>query len=138
VTHPSLYALLGFVVWTMLVVVVGIGTPRLSAIMARRAPPKSFLADVPHGSERYRRTMRAHANCVENLPIFAALVLIARAVSLESDVFEALAVTVLPARVAQTLTHVASGSNRGVVVRFLFFTVQLLCFAAMAVILVSG
>ena len=137
-THPSLYALLGFVVWTMLVVVVGIGTPRLSAIMARRAPPKSFLADVPHGSERYRRTMRAHANCVENLPIFAALVLIARAVSLESDVFEALAVTVLPARVAQTLTHVASGSNRGVVVRFLFFTVQLLCFAAMAVILVSG
>ncbi|HEX6277055.1 MAG TPA: MAPEG family protein [Polyangiaceae bacterium] len=137
-THPSLYALLGFVVWTMLVVVVGIGTPRLSAIWARRAPPKSFLADVPHGSDRYRRTMRAHANCVENLPIFAALVLIARAVSLESGVFEALAVTVLPARVGQTLTHVASGSNRAVVVRFLFFTVQLLCFAAMTVILVSG
>jgi uncharacterized MAPEG superfamily protein len=137
--HASLYSLLGFVVWTMLVVSVGIGMPRISAVLARRAPPKSFLADVPHGSDRYRRTMRAHVNCVENLPLFAALVLMASVVSLESALFEALAVAVLPARIAQTAIHVASGSNRAVIVRFWFFSVQLCCFAAMAVILaVSG
>ena len=134
----SLHALLGFAVWTMLVVVVGIGTPRVSAVLARRAPPKAFAADVPHGSERYRRTMRAHANCVENLPIFAVLVLVARAISLQSTTFELFAVAVLPARVAQTVVHVASGSNRAIMVRFWFYSVQLLCFAAMAVILVRS
>jgi len=138
VTHASLYSLLGFVVWTLLVVVVGIGGPRVSAVLAHRAAPKSFTPDVPHGSERYRRTMRAHANCVENLPIFAALVLLARVTSLESAVFEALAVAVLPARVAQTAVHVASGSNLAVLVRFWFFSVQLVCFAAMAVMLVTS
>jgi uncharacterized MAPEG superfamily protein len=132
---PPLYSLLGFIVWTMLVVLFGIGTPRVSAVLARRAAPKSFTADVPHGSERYRRTMRAHANCLENLPLFAALVLIARAISLENAVFEALAVAVLPARIAQTLVHVASGSNRAVIVRFVFFSLQFLCFLGMAAIL---
>jgi uncharacterized MAPEG superfamily protein len=135
---PSLHALVGFAVWTLLVVLVGIGLPRVSAVLARRTPPKAFVADVPHGSERYRRTMRAHANCVENLAIFAALVLVGRAVSLESAVFEALAVAVLPARMAQTIAHVASGSNRAVLVRFSFFTVQFLCFFAMAAILVTS
>ena len=137
-THASLYSLLGFVVWTMLIVLVGIGFPRLSAVLGRRAAPKSFPADVPHGSDRYRRTMRAHANCVENLPIFAALVLIARSISLESATFEMLAVAVLPARMAQTVVHVASGSNRAVLVRFWFYSVQFACFAAMAAILVAS
>jgi uncharacterized MAPEG superfamily protein len=138
VTHASLYSLLGFAVWTMLVVVVGIGLPRVSAVLARRAAPKSFVADVPHGSERYRRTMRAHANCVENLPIFAVLVLIARSISLESTPFELLAMAVLPARIAQTLVHVASGSNQAVLVRFWFFSTQVVCFAVMAIILVAS
>ena len=132
---PSLYSLLGFVVWTLLVVSVGIGTPRVTAVLARRAPPKSFMADVPHGSERYRRTMRAHANCVENLPVFAALVLIANAVSLHHALFDALALAVLPARIAQTVVHVASGSNRAVLVRFWFFSIQFVCFLGMAVLL---
>jgi uncharacterized MAPEG superfamily protein len=132
---PSLYSLLGFVVWTLLVVVAGIGLPRISAVLARRAPPRSFVADVPHGSERYRRTMRAHVNCVENLPIFASLVLLGHAVALESTLFEALAVAVLPARVAQTAAHVASGSNRAVLVRFSFFSIQFGCFVGMAAIL---
>ena len=115
--------------------VLGIGIPRVSAVLMRRAAPKSFTADVPHGGERYRRTMRAHANCVENLPIFAALVLIARTISLENSLFETLAVIVLPARIAQTITHVASGSNRAVLARFWFFSIQLVCFAAMALVL---
>jgi hypothetical protein len=46
-----------------------------------------------------------------------------------------LAIIVLPARVAQTTLHVASGSNRAVLARFWFFSIQLACFAAMAAIL---
>jgi hypothetical protein len=44
-------------------------------------------------------------------------------------------VAVLPARIAQTLVHVASGSNRAVIVRFVFFSLQFLCFLGMAAIL---
>jgi uncharacterized MAPEG superfamily protein len=131
----SLWSLLGFSAWTLLLVVVGIGVPRIAAIRRREAAPKSFRADVPHGSERYQRTMRAHLNCVENLPVFAALVLIAAHLGLRHGVFEILAAAVLPARIGQTVSHVASGSNRAVLGRFVFFCVQLLCWAAMIVIL---
>ena len=128
--HP-----LGFVVWTMLVVLLGIGLPRAAAVLERRAAPNSFVANIPHGTERYQRTLRAHANCVENLPLFASLVLLGRVVSLESWPFEAFAIAVLPARIAQTTAHIASGSNRAVLVRFSFFTIQLGCFAGMAALL---
>jgi uncharacterized MAPEG superfamily protein len=132
----SLCALLGFAVWTLVVVVLGIGPPRISAVLSRRAPPKSFVADQPHGSERYRRTMRAHANCVENLPVFATLVILAWLIQLQHTWFEALAVLVLGARVGQSITHIASGTNRAVLLRFSFFAVQLACFAAMTGLIV--
>ena len=134
-THASLWSLLGFVVWTLLIVLVGIGAPRVTAVLSRKAAPKSFVADVPHGSERYRRTMRAHANCVENLPIFATLVLLARVVALESATFETLAVIVLPARILQSSIHIAGGSNRAVLARFWCFAVQFVCFFGMAALL---
>jgi uncharacterized MAPEG superfamily protein len=131
-THAPLWSLLGFVVWTLIVLVLGIGMPRIHAVLTRRAPPKSFLADVPHGSERYRRTMRAHLNCVENLPLYAALVLMGRVIELENATFDLLAALVLPARVLQSVTHISSGSNRAVLFRFYFFFAQLACFVGMA------
>jgi uncharacterized MAPEG superfamily protein len=130
--QASLWSLLGFVLWTITVLVIGIGTPRVHAILTRRAAPKSFLADAPHGSDRYRRTMRAHMNCVENLPLYASLVLMARLIELQSQPFQLLAAAVLPARIAQSVIHIASGTNRAVVARFCFFCVQLACMACMA------
>lgn len=137
-SHPSLWSLLAFTVWTLLIVLFGIGAPRIAAVLARQAPPKSFAADVPHGSDRYRRTMRAHANCVENLPVFAVLVLLSRVTQLESSAFETLAVVVTPARLLQTSVHIASGTNRAVLMRFWFFIVQLACFFGMALLLALG
>jgi len=127
------WSLLGFVAWTMLLVVCGIGTPRITAVLRKQARANSFNAAVPHGSERYQRTMRAHANCVENLPIFAALVLLGSVVGVPGWQFQAAAIIVLPARVLQTVVHVASGRNRAVLARFVFFTVQLVCFFVMTV-----
>lgn len=131
----SQWALLGFGVWTLTLVLVGIGVPRISAILASKQPPTAFRADVPHGSERYQRTMRAHLNCVENLPIFASLVLLASVTRLSSGTFEALALLVLLARVPQSLIHVASGRSRAVVIRFVFYAVQFLSMCGMALIL---
>ena len=44
--------------------------PLDSPLLAGPGEHVEWPADVPHGSDRYRRTMRAHLNCVENLPLF--------------------------------------------------------------------
>jgi uncharacterized MAPEG superfamily protein len=118
--------------WTLVLLIAGIGVPRVSAVLMGRAEPKQFRADVPQGSERYQRTMRAHMNCVENLPVFAALVLLGSSLGITGPLFQVSAALVFPARVLQSLTHVASGRNRAVNARFGFFSVQLACFFLMA------
>lgn len=127
------WSLLGFTVWTFLLVVVGIGVPRLTAI-AQGARPNSFVPGTAHGSERYQRTMRAHMNCVENLPVFAVLVLTGTMLHLRGA-FDLTAALVLAARVLQSATHIASGRNRAVILRFAFFVVQLVCFVAMTLMI---
>jgi uncharacterized MAPEG superfamily protein len=131
----SLWSLLGFAVWTLLLVLLGIGLPRFRAMLIDKAPPNSFNPAIPHGSDRYQRTMRAHMNAVENLPVFAALVLLAAVLELNDGLFEAAAALGLPARVLQSVVHVASGRNRAALVRFVFFAVQLCCFLSMAAVI---
>lgn len=133
----SYWALLGFAVWTIALLIAGIGVTRLLAIARREARPSSFDPSVPHGTEGYRRRMRAHLNCVENLPIFATLVLLGGALNLNDSLFQGAAFAVLPARLGQSVAHVASGRNRAVLVRFGFFSVQLVCFVIMAVLLAA-
>ncbi len=133
----SHWALLGFVLWTVLLLVGTIGVTRVGAVMRKEARANSFNPAVPHGSERYQRSMRAHLNCVENLPIFASLVLLASALSLPGALFQAAAIAVLPARVVQSVVHVASGRNRAVLVRFAAFSVQIVCFLVMLALLVA-
>jgi len=130
---PSQWSLLGFAAWTLSLVLFTIGIPRISAVMLKRAKPSSFDPSVPHGSERYRRCMRAHANCVENLPVFAALVLLGSLLHVEGSTFQIAAALVLPARVLQSVAHIASGRNRAILARFSFFSVQLTCFVVLIV-----
>jgi uncharacterized MAPEG superfamily protein len=126
------WALLGFAVWTLLVLFGTVGVYRWSRILTGRVRISEWQADLPQDSDWYQRAMRAHMNCVENLPVFASLVLIAALIGLNSQTFELAAVVVLPARMLQSVTHVASGRNRAVLVRFVFFVAQLLCFLIMA------
>ena len=133
----SYWSLLGFVLWTLLLLVLGIGVTRVSAVMRKQARANSFNPNVPHGSEGYQRRMRAHLNCVENLPVFAALVLLGGALGMTGSLFQVAALTVLPARVGQSLSHIASGRNRYTLVRFVFFTIQLGCFFLMAALLLA-
>jgi uncharacterized MAPEG superfamily protein len=121
-----LWCLVGFVVWT-LCLVVAIGFARVGAVMRGEKQPTDFPSGVPHGGDRYWRLNRAHLNCVENLPLFAAVVLVATAAGITASVLGTLARVYLGARVGQSLTHVASGSAVAINVRFGFFLVQLGC-----------
>jgi uncharacterized MAPEG superfamily protein len=132
----SYWALLGFVAWTLLLVVLGIGVTRVGLVMRGQARANSFNPQVPHGTESYQRRMRAHLNCVENLPIFAALVLLGGVLSVPGAGFQVAAFAVLPLRIGQSVVHMASGRNRAVLVRLGFFFAQLVCFAILLVLLV--
>ena len=134
-----LWMLLGFAVWTLAVLIAGVGVRRWSHILTGRAALTDFPADAPHGSAAYRRAMRAHANCVENLPVFAALVLIAEVARLAPPQLGALAAAVLCARVGQSLTHMLlPETSAAVAVRFAFFAVQVLAMLAMAALIAGA
>ena len=130
-------ALLAFAVWTIAVLTFTIGVIRWRLIFAGRAELKSFPGDEPHGSQFYRRAVRAHANCVENLPVFAAIVFVAQVSGLHAAVFDNLAVATVVARVGQTSTHLSSGSNTAIGIRFSFLSVQLVAFYWMSGLIVA-
>src|SRR4051794_15527414 len=98
--------LLGFAAWTVLTLFATIGVYRWSRILTGRASVAEWRADMPQGSSWYQRAMRAHMNCVENLPIYTALVVALIATGLHSPMIDRLALAILGARVGQTLTHI--------------------------------
>jgi uncharacterized MAPEG superfamily protein len=129
-----LSCLLGFATWTVLLVFFGIGPYRVGNVLLGKARASAFPAAVPHGPDWYQRLMRAHANCVENLPVFGAVVLVAAASGYSSPTFDTLAEVVLAARVCQTIAHVSSGRGRVINIRFTFFLTQVVSMLAMIVL----
>lgn len=130
--------LLAFALWTLLVLFFTVGVYRWTRILSRRAQLTEFPADQPHGEDWYRRAMRAHANCVENLPVYGAIVVAIVATGVSSPLLDALAVVLLVARVGQTLVHVALRQTNAVIgVRFSFFAIQAACMLGMAGVLLS-
>lgn len=132
-----LTALVFFACWTLALVVLGIGAYRVSLVLMGAARPNSFPGDQPHGPEMYRRMMRAHANCVENLPIFAVLVLVGHHLGLRDGTFALLAQVVAMARVGQSIAHISSGRSMVVNVRFVFFLAQIVAMGWMAKLIVA-
>jgi uncharacterized MAPEG superfamily protein len=102
-----LWALLGFAVWTLLVLFGTVGVYRWSRIVTGRVRISEWQADLPQGSDWYQRAMRAHMNCVENLPVFAAIVLCAKATGAENRFLVLLAGGILVARICQTTVYLA-------------------------------
>ncbi|MGB3050118.1 MAG: MAPEG family protein [Polyangiales bacterium] len=131
------WVLLAFAVWSMLVLILTVGIYRWGLIFAGRVQVNEFRADQIEGSDRYRRAMRAHLNCLENLPIYGAIVLVIVVSGAQSAALDALALTLIGARIAQTLIHVSwEQTNLLAYLRFGFFFVQLICMFWMTALVV--
>jgi uncharacterized MAPEG superfamily protein len=129
----------GFAAWTLVLLLATVGTYRFSRIFSGRAGMASFPADRIEGQGWYVRAMRAHANCIENLPVFAVLVYAVRAGGVEHFAVNPLCVAILAARIAQSLVHVSLvQTDRVVSVRFAFYFVQFLCFSALIALIVGS
>jgi uncharacterized MAPEG superfamily protein len=131
------WTLLGFAAWTVLLLLATVGVYRWSRILTGRVPIRNFRADQVEGEDWYQRAMRAHANCIENLPVFGAIVLALWVSGIGGSAINYLSISVLVARVLQSLVHVClEQTNTVVSMRFTFFFVQIVSFLALIVIVV--
>ena len=119
----SALALLGYATWTLTLIIL-IVMYRGAYIMTKSRQANEFCPDGSDVSEFSNRLCRAHANCVENLPVFASIILFAIATK-QTDVTNSLALVVVFARIAQSLVHLVSASAQAVMLRGTLFMVQL-------------
>jgi uncharacterized MAPEG superfamily protein len=132
------WMLVGFGAWTVLLLLFTVGVYRWSRILTGRVAIRDFRADQIEGADWYKRAMRAHANCVENLPVFGAIVFGLYVGNVGSALVNALAVAVLVARIMQSLVHVCFvQTNTVTAVRFGFFFVQIVSFLWLTGILLT-
>lgn len=117
------FALLGYVSWTLLLVVF-VGSARTAMVMSGGRTANSFAASGEDVDGFAKRLTRAHANCYENLPVAGALLLYAIATA-QTSITDGLAFALLGARIAQSLTHLISTSETFVLIRFMFYIVQI-------------
>lgn len=124
--------LLAFAGWTLLSMCLTVGTYRWSRILGGRARISEFSEYRIEGRGWYQRALRAHANCVENLPVYGAIVIALVATDTSAPLIDALAVTLIVARMLQTTVHIGlEHSDAAAFLRFSLFLVQLLCMAWM-------
>jgi uncharacterized MAPEG superfamily protein len=121
--QPTLLALTGFISWALgLLVLMEILRTRL--VVSKAVPANRFTPDNSNLSPFMQRLARAHANCVESLPVFGGLMLVA-VVAGKSAVTDPLAYYFLSARVLQSLIHLGSLTPQAVTLRFAAFALQM-------------
>jgi uncharacterized MAPEG superfamily protein len=124
-----IWMLLGFATWTVLLLMATVGVYRWSRILTGRVEIRNFRADQVEGDDWYKRAVRAHANCVENLPVFGAIVFALYVGNVTSGLVNVLAIAILIARMLQSLVHVCFvQTNTMASIRFAFFAVQIIGF----------
>ena len=132
-----MWTLLGFATWTLLLLMTTVGVYRWIAILLGRQRIGAFRSDQVEGDDWYRRSVRAHANCIENLPVFGAIVLMLYVSGVSGPTVDRLSIAVLAARVVQSTIHVSHVQTDAFVsVRFSFFCIQLVAFLALIVLIV--
>jgi uncharacterized MAPEG superfamily protein len=132
------WMLLGFAAWTLVLLMATVGVYRWGNILFSKAAIASFRSDQLEGEDWYRRGTRAHANCIENLPVFGAIVFVMTSIGLAGPAVDSLCIAVLVARICQSSVHVLHEQTDAFVsVRFSFYSVQLVCFIAL-IVMVAG
>lgn len=120
---PSAFALGLFIAWTLFLLLL-MELLRSLLVITGRVPSNGFQPDNANLSPFMQRLARAHANCVESLPVFGGLLLLALATG-HSAVTDPLALWFVLARVLQSSIHLASLSVLAVNARFSAFAIQM-------------
>ena len=123
-------ALLLFTAWTLALMLVYVGY-RVALVLAMKKPANSWGRDDKTDDPAFLvRAKHAHLNCLENLPVFAAIVLAGVAMG-KAGVVDPIAPWVLYARLAQSTVHLIGVNHWLVFIRANFLLVQAALFAWM-------
>ena len=120
---PSAKALALFISWALLLLIL-MELVRSYLVLSGRVQSNEFKPDNSNLSAFMQRLARAHANCVESLPVFGGLLALALATG-RTGVTDPLAFWFVLARVVQSSIHLASVSVVAVNARFAAFAVQM-------------
>lgn len=121
--NASALVLTLFIAWTLLLLVV-MEVLRSRLVVTGRMAPNAFQPDNANLSPFMQRLARAHANCLESLPVFGGLLVVAL-VTGRAGITDPLAPWLLAARVIQSGIHLASLSPAAVTARFSAFAAQM-------------
>lgn len=133
----SLCALLGFAGITLLLPFIVVNARSLEIVTGKN-PINAWGRDKDTARPPLvLRLEHAHANCVENLVVFGAIVLAAAAQG-ASAAIDPLAMYVFYARVGQVITHAISTSQVAVLIRATFYVAQVLLMGWMLYSLMFG
>jgi uncharacterized MAPEG superfamily protein len=111
-----------FISWALLLLLL-MEVLRSYLVVSGRARSNEFKPDNANLSPFMQRLARAHANCLEGLPVFGGLLIVAL-VTGRTEVTDPLAPWFLAARIVQSSIHLASVSAMAVNARFAAFAVQ--------------
>jgi uncharacterized MAPEG superfamily protein len=119
----TLLALLGFTCWALFLLVL-MEVIRSKLVLTGAVAANGFDPQNSSLSPFMQRLARAHANCVEGLPIFGGLMVVAILAG-KTHITDPLAYVFLGARILQSVIHLASTSPVAVTSRFAAFAVQM-------------
>jgi uncharacterized MAPEG superfamily protein len=122
-TNPTSTALTLLIAWALLLLLV-MELLRVRLVMSGAIAGPQFRPDNANLSPFMQRLARAHGNCIESLPIFGGLLVVAL-LTKRTAITDGLAMWLLAARVVQSLVHLSSLSVPAVNVRFAAFSIQM-------------
>jgi uncharacterized MAPEG superfamily protein len=125
-----LWCLLALVVWIVWLVLA------LTVVRFGHLSSGGAVRDfgVPDDRRLIWRLYRAHQNALENVPLFAIVVLVVTVRGVTGTAVDVLAVGYTAARIAHTLVHVAPGAGLPGNRRLWLLLVQLACLLGLAVL----
>jgi uncharacterized MAPEG superfamily protein len=121
--NVSVIVLVGLTAWTLFLLIL-MEALRSRLILTKAVAANELKPDNSNLSPFMQRLARAHANCVESLPVFGILI-IAALLTNRTSITNPLAPWLFAARLVQSSAHLASLSVPAVWVRFIAFAVQI-------------
>jgi len=119
----TLFSLTLFIAWALFLLV-WMEIIRSKLVLTKALPANGFQPDNGNLSPFMQRLARAHANCIEGLPLFGGLMLVAE-VAGKTGITDPLAMVFFGARIVQSVIHLMSVSAVAVTLRFTAFAIQM-------------
>jgi hypothetical protein len=116
-------ALIGFIAWTLALLIL-MEAIRTYFVLTGKVPANGFVPGNDNLSPFMQRLARAHANCIEGLPVFGGLLVVALILE-KTAITDGLAFWLLAARIIQSTIHLISTSAAAVSARFTAFAAQM-------------